>query len=305
MRSMTIKVVSTKSTKGLFDVLEDLRVSGPVVFRGHGKTHYRIGSTLSRHHKAPYNPRTGWQVDEMLQQFLGNLQLVDHRLPFTEDNRRARLEFGRHYGVPSPLIDFSYSPYVATFFAFNGVRPYDAKASDKCAICCVNTLEVAGVWSRMVAKGFDGKVDGGKFNDEHNRFLYKDDDLFQQDYPSQTLKFIPSPASWNRRMRRQLGCFLYDSLDYSSLGLKDLEDLLSQPEMPKAPPSDTVMFTKVLIPQKFGREVMERLDVMNISGTHLYDDHQGAAIDVINSYNYDRKSGRVWDLKPPPTLKPI
>jgi hypothetical protein len=297
---MTIKVISTRSTKRFFDVLEELRVSGQVVFRGHGKVQYRIGSTLSRHHKAPYNPRTGWEVDQMLRQFLGNLQLVNDRLPFTDGNRRTRLEFGRHYGIPSPLIDFSYSPYVATFFAFNGVRPYDAKASEKCAICCVNMFEVAGVWSRMVAKGFDGKVDGVKFTAEHNRFLYEDDDdLFHDGYPPQILKFIPSPASWNRRMRRQLGCFLYDSLNYGLLGLKDLEDLLSQPEMPKAPPSDRVMLTKVLIPQKLGREVMERLDVMNISGTHLYDDHQGAAIDVINSHNYDRKSGRVWDLKPP------
>ena len=61
----------------------------------------------------------------MLQHFLVNLQLVNYSLPFTEDNRRARLEFGRHYGIPSPLIDFSYSPYVATFFAFNGARPDD------------------------------------------------------------------------------------------------------------------------------------------------------------------------------------
>jgi hypothetical protein len=282
---MTTRTISTKSTKEFFDVLEDLRVSGPVVFRGRGRIDYRIGSTLSRHHKAPYNPRTGWEVDEMLRHFLGNLKLVNHRLPFTDHDRRSRLEFGRHYGIPSPPIDFSHSPYVAAFFAFNGVRPYDAKPSDECAICCVNMLEVAGVWSRMVARGSDGKIDGTKFTDEHNSFLYKDDDLFRDGYPPQTLKFIPSPASWNRRMRRQLGCFLYDSLDYGRLGLKDLEDLLSQPEIPKDPTSDVVMLTKVLVPHSFGREVMERLDVMNISGTQLYDDHQGAAIDVINSYN--------------------
>jgi hypothetical protein len=74
---------------------------------------------------------------------------------------------------------------------------------------------------------------------------------------------------------------------------------ISQPEVPHVPTSDAVMLTKVHIPQKLGREVMERLDAMNMSGTHLYDDHEGAAIDVINAYNYDRKSGRVWDLKAP------
>ncbi len=236
----------------------------------------------------------------MLRHFLGNLQLVNHPLPFTEDNRRARLEFGRHYGVPSPLIDFSYSPYVASFFAFNGVRPYDVEASDQCAICCVNMFAVAGVWARIVATGFDSQVDGKKFTEEHNRFMYESDDLFKDGYPPNVLRFISSPASWNRRMRRQLGCFLYDSLDFSRLGVKDLEEFLSRPEVPGA---GEIMLTKVLIPQKLGREVMERLDVMNISGTHLYDDHEGAAIDVINAFNYDRKSGRVWDLKPPSTPK--
>jgi hypothetical protein len=240
----------------------------------------------------------------MLRHFLSNLQLVNHSLPFSEDNRRARLEFGRHYGIPSPLIDFSYSPYVATFFAFNGVRPYDVDSANRCAICCVRMHAVAGVWSRRVARGFDGRVDGTKFTEEHNRFLYEEDELFHGGYPPQILKFIPSPASWNRRMRRQLGCFLYDSLDCGSLGLKDLEDFFSQPEVPEHPVSDGPMLTKVLVPQKLGSEVMERLDVMNISGTHLYDDHEGAAIDVINAYNYDRKSGRVWDLKPPSIVKP-
>src|SRR6266478_1992853 len=181
MRSMTIKDVPVTSTREFFDVLEDLRLKG-VVFRGHRDARrYRISSTLSRHHKAPYNPRTSWQVDEMLRHFLGNLQLVNHSLPFTEDNRRARLEFGRHYGIPSPLIDFSYSPYVATFFAFNGVRPYDVDPSDQCAICCVNLHAVASVWSRTITKGFDGQIDGKKLADEHIRFRYEVDDLFQYD----------------------------------------------------------------------------------------------------------------------------
>jgi hypothetical protein len=295
---MTIKDVPVGSTKEFFDVLEDLRLKD-VVFRGHRDIGYRISSTISRHQGAPYNPRTSWQVDEMLRRFLGNLQLVNHSLPFTEDNRRARLEFGRHYGIPSPLIDFSYSPYVATFFAFNGVRPYDVDPSDQCAICCVNLYAVASVWSRTITQRFDGQIDGKKLADEQNRFRYEVDDLFQYDYPPNILKFIPWPASWNRRMRRQHGCFLYDSRDYG-FGPKNLEDFLSQPEVTSVPSTDA-MLTKVLIPQKLGREVMERLDAMNISGTYLYDDHEGAAIDVINDYNYNRKSGSVSDLKLPST----
>ena len=39
---------------------------------------------------------------------------------------------------------------------------------------------------------------------------------------------------------------------------------------------------------------------MGITATHLYDSHEGAALDVINAYNYGRKTGRAWDVGVPP-----
>jgi hypothetical protein len=35
---------------------------------------------------------------------------------------------------------------------------------------------------------------------------------------------------------------------------------------------------------------MERLDLMGLSATHLYDDAEGAAIDVINEYIYSKNT---------------
>jgi hypothetical protein len=34
---------------------------------------------------------------------------------------------------------------------------------------------------------------------------------------------------------------------------------------------------------------------MGINATHLYDSHEGAAMDVINSHGYSRKTGFAWD----------
>jgi hypothetical protein len=65
-------------------------------------------------------------------------------LPFDKRDRRGRLELARHYGVPSPLIDFSLSPYVALFFAFNGVRPLEAQKGEHAAIYCLNIRALAG-----------------------------------------------------------------------------------------------------------------------------------------------------------------
>jgi hypothetical protein len=86
----------------------------------------------------------------MISHFLVKLKSIGITLPFAMDDHRARLEFARHYGVPSPLIDFSFSPYVALFFAFNTVRPHLSKEADHAAICCLNISELAGVWLGVV-----------------------------------------------------------------------------------------------------------------------------------------------------------
>jgi hypothetical protein len=100
-------------------------------------------------------------------------------------------------------------------------------------------------------------------------------------------------------MIRQLGVFLYDTIPYSQSDSSGLEQYLNQPEVPSDPPHNRVMLTKVLIPHNAGREVFERLEIMGITATHLYDSHEGAVMDVVNDYNYGRKTGYAWDIKPP------
>jgi len=41
------------------------------------------------------------------------------------------------------------------------------------------------------------------------------------------------------------------------------------------------------------------LDITGFSATHLYGNYEGVAIDVRDDYNFDRKSGKVWDKRPP------
>ena len=71
----------------------------------------------------------------MIDHFIVKLASIGIPLPFDKHDRRGRLEFARHYGVPSPLIDFSYSPYVALFFAFKSLTRNSA--NDIMVLRCV------------------------------------------------------------------------------------------------------------------------------------------------------------------------
>jgi hypothetical protein len=303
---MTIETIALNGAPELFRKLNDLMQQGRLVYRGHRNAEWKLSSTLSRHRRAPYDVQASHLLDRMLNNFLVYARGIGLEPPFEQENdkRHGRLEFGRHYGIPSPLIDFSYSPYIAAFFAFSGVRPTEANREDQAAIYCLNLHQIAGLWARLVTQNHDGKIDGTRFTEEHNRFMYDIGPLFGDGYPARKLKFIPSPASWNRRMRRQLGCFLYDSLDYTQFGLQDLEHFMDQKEVPElgqdgVPQQQPPTLRKIMVPHQAGRGVLEHLDLMGFSATYLYDSYEGAAIDVIDDYNFSRTSGQVWDVRPP------
>jgi FRG domain len=299
---MTIKIIEERTASEAFQTLEELALKGGAsLFRGHRDASWRLASTFARYRPVPFSAIESLDLDEMILHFIVCLRSMNIDLPFRIDDRRGRLEFARQYGLPSPLIDVSMSPYVALFFAFNGVRPHDSTNSDYAAIYCLNILELASVWARDRARKFDGSIDGNRFNEEHRDFLYKNENLFAGGYDVGILKYLSMPASWNRRMIRQLGVFLYDTIPYSQPDYAGLEQFLNQPEVPSDPPHNRTMLTKVLIPHKAGKEVFERLDIMGITATLLYDSHEGAVMDVVNAYNYGRKTGHAWDVLPPST----
>jgi hypothetical protein len=133
---------------------------------------------------------------------------------------------------------------------------------------------------------------------EYDNFMYERGPLFGHGYPAGILKFIRFPASWNKRMQRQMGTFIYDSLNYEHLNCRNFEDFIGALKEPidTATGVATPIMTRVFIPRKAAGEAFSRLDLMGVNATRLYGDHGGAAADVYNAYNYNRKTGYSWDL---------
>src|ERR1700733_2837815 len=215
---MTIEVKNFENLAKLMADLEALALSTEdFVFRGHQDEMWKIASTLARYTSIPHR---SWDthIDEMLSHFIVNALSIG-TIPFPPGDRRSRLEYGRHYGVPTPVIDFSWSPYVALYFSFGGIQYRHGAAPKNAAVYALNIQSLGTCWAQLSRRAF---------SEEYNKFMHDNMNMFQHGYPAGELKFMRYPASWNARMQRQLGCFVYDTLDYSRAGVGhgDFEGLI-------------------------------------------------------------------------------
>jgi hypothetical protein len=101
--------------------------AGPAwVFRGHGSSEYSLEPSVEREAHASH---LEWKALEgkMLREFQTKapLHVLSTPLPVSED-KLSWLALMQHYGIPTRLLDFTYSPYVALYFALR------YNAIDKC-----------------------------------------------------------------------------------------------------------------------------------------------------------------------------
>lgn len=202
----------------------------------------------------------------------------------------AWLEYARHHGLPAPLLDFSWSPFVALFFAFDGVREeQDARVSS--IVYGLNLRQLAKEIARRKVRDL-GLGDTDAFSREMDDFLYRGAVHLKSGFPQDSLLFIRYPNAHTRRMHAQLGVFLYstissDSCSTESLDVeKFLEEIQEGFDSPCLPNSKEPVLIKIKLPHSWVSEVFSRLEVMSISGSTMFLSAEGVAKDVYNSFNY-------------------
>ncbi|MBI1325693.1 FRG domain-containing protein [bacterium] len=165
----------------LIDLMNENRdKSVPIIdlpfFRGQSKSTYPLCSTLERERSRMYVSEYYLKVNEVLPIFETHLDINFSRTeefynfidPMYFDNKKSSslieipgklpmgelLVFLRHHGFPSPLLDWSESPYVAAYFAFR-----DVKCSEAC-VCKKGSEEASKVAIFMLVKTVTG-ISGG------------------------------------------------------------------------------------------------------------------------------------------------
>lgn len=110
----------------------DLESDGAFIYRGQRSTSWGLTSTLHRTAIVQSIPELKTYADFMLptvhdaiEAWVGRSWKLDDRLGLAEF-----LAYLQHNGFPTPLLDWSASPYIAAYFAFEGVNHFSPQTED-------------------------------------------------------------------------------------------------------------------------------------------------------------------------------
>lgn len=294
---MTLKVIEPIDVDEAFSELTRLSDEFPsteFVFRGQQDSGWRLQTSYERYWQGkPLHDH--FHVERMVARFRNGVMRLglDHSLGGNLD----WLEYGRHHGLPAPLLDFTWSPFVALFFAFDGLRA-EMESDRTAAVYCLNLNQLAKEVVRVQGEEHSSP---SSFRSAMEAFLHDGASHFAGEFPQGRILFLRYPNAHTRRMHVQMGTFLYSTMQFGAdaSGTQDLEAYFDQIQegfdSPCLPNEDRPVLLKIKLPHAWISQVLSRLEVMGIMGSTMYLSAEGVAKDVYNAYNFEPRAAYLRD----------
>jgi hypothetical protein len=232
------------------------------IFRGQANAEWKLESSLERITGDKWCSEEARRYEELsLARFQSKFHLYD-RENTEPQSLLAWLSLMQHYGVPTRLIDFTDSPFVALYFAF---ETYKSSSKKDLSIFAIDYRAI-----RLASVAHIRKND--------NNFQYKDEEIYDQqdvifdkviDPRAYEIAWVTEPKVHNVRLDRQGGCFLV-----SGSRDKRIQDVLDDSLY------DDSNFIKYTIAAALHTNVFALLRKMNLTGKVLYGDLYGLAIAI-------------------------
>jgi hypothetical protein len=242
--------------------IHDLNDTDQFIYRGQSNSTWPLESRLHRelNHLQINHDQFKNKYDLMLKQFKNELIRFDLVSDTAlEKNISITEQIGQHHGLPTRLLDWTYSIYISLFFAFEGISRAQIK-NKKVSIWVLNKNKFK---NGTILKECLGSLDDPNINKLYTKYQQRDSSIYHI-----TNKAMTS----NPRVRKQNGTFLMcnyasEPLDYYIDNNFDHDTLI-----------------KITLPSRFQLLVINRLSHMDINAGSLMCSVDGVAIDTAFKY---------------------
>jgi hypothetical protein len=251
-----MRKINIKSIPELVERLNEL--SNNYVYRGHADAEWPLQPSLERILTKNWSLKEAARHEDFsLKEFKSKFHLYDHE-NIQPKSKLAWLATMQHYGVPTRLLDFTESPYVALYFALESYNPQ--------CVCdfAVFAVDYRGVMNCSIAQVAERDA---SFKETQASLYGRQDEVFDLvDSAEHEIVWVAEPTLLNARIDRQSGSFLLSV----NRGLR-IADVLASPQY------DGVELLKFLIPRALYPDAFALLRKMNITSKSLYGDLDGLA----------------------------
>ena len=112
-----MRTIRVSSVSEYIKELENLGIDN-YIYRGQNEPYFRIIANGFRPYMGGWTSDKIFNIDEISKDYYNKIVSK-----LTEEEKKYFLAFCQHYGIPTNLIDFSYSPLIALFFSCYGKQP--------------------------------------------------------------------------------------------------------------------------------------------------------------------------------------
>lgn len=285
-----------KNYKALFNNLrEHQRYISQFIFRGMSNSQYELIPSLYRNSINEFDG-TDMQLKEFfflrdfieacdstatlipsdsmqMRGFLKNQQtfkdMAQKRANWVKDEWNELIAFAQHYGIPTRLLDWSYHPLVALYFAATGAisTMYEYKIKHNSDSCFTDLC--FSIW------------------------IFADTDIVKsgENNENRLVKIIDVPKAANQHISFQKGCFTYVE--------QPLNDVLSIYKGKEYQPFATInsvlkankaqeCLIKIDIPYKYAIDLYDYCDSYNFNGATLFRGPHGSANYTMEMFKYKK-----------------
>jgi hypothetical protein len=252
-----METISVDSVEDLISTLN--RLPNNYLYRGQANATWSLQSSLERIVGTKWSAEEAKRFEEFsVGQFRSKFHLYD-RENIKPESKLAWLSLMQHYGVPTRLLDFTESPYIALYFA---LETYSPQTGNDLALYA---LDYSAILEKSIGYIRTRDVE---FRETRATVYHRQDEIFERivDRFSYDIAWIAEPQVLNTRLDKQAGSFLLSG----NRGMR-IQEVLSSPLYQE------VNNYKFLLPAELYTGLFALLRKMNITSKSLYGDLDGLA----------------------------